>query len=62
MIRKCQPGDMNRICFIINEAARAYERIIPADCYHQPYIPMDELEREMRRVSFSGWEVNGGLT
>ena len=61
MIRKCQPGDMNRIYFIINEAARAYEGVIPADCYHQPYMPVDELEREMKRVSFSGWEVNGEL-
>ncbi|MFC2020202.1 GNAT family N-acetyltransferase [Chloroflexota bacterium] len=61
MIRQCQPGDTERIYFIINEAARAYEGIIPADCYHQPYMPMDELEREMKRMGFTGWEVNGEL-
>ena len=52
MIGKCQPGDMNRIYFIINEAAKAYEGVIPADCYHQPYMTMDELEREIKRLTF----------
>jgi GNAT superfamily N-acetyltransferase len=61
MIRKCQTGDIDRIYFIINEAARAYEGIIPADRYHQPYIPLDELKREMRRITFFGWEINGEL-
>ncbi len=61
MIRKCQPGDTERLYFIINEAARAYEGVIPADCYHQPYMSRDELEREMKRVTFFGWEVNGEL-
>jgi len=61
MIRKCQPGDTKRIHFIINEAARAYEGTIPADCYHQPYMPMDELEQEIKRMTFFGWEVNGEL-
>jgi len=61
MIRQCQPQDINRIYFIINEAAKAYESVIPADCYHQPYMPMDELEQEMKRMTFFGWEVNGEL-
>jgi GNAT superfamily N-acetyltransferase len=61
MIRQCQPQDINRIYLIINEAARAYEAAIPADCYHQPYMPVDELKREMERMTFFGGEVNGGL-
>ena len=61
MIRQCQPQDVSRIYFIINEAAKAYEGVIPADCYHQPYMPMEELEREMKRMTFFGWEVNGEL-
>ena len=61
MIRKCQGSDAQRIYFIINEAAKAYGGVIPADCYHQPYMPMDELEKEMRRVTFFGWEVKGEL-
>jgi len=47
--------------FIINEAAKAYNGAIPADCYHQPYMPMDELNQEMGRMTFFGWEVNGEL-
>ena len=61
MISICQPNDTKRIYFIINEAAKAYEGFIPADCYHQPYMPMDELKREMKRVTFLGWEVNAEL-
>ena len=60
MIRECQPNDINRMYLIINEAAKAYEGVIPADCYHQPYMPMDELEREMKRMNFFGWEVKDG--
>ena len=61
MIRKCQPSDTKRIYFIVNEAARVYEGVIPADRYHQPYMPTDELEREMKRMTFFGWEINGEL-
>ncbi|MBA7628347.1 hypothetical protein ES703_35828 [subsurface metagenome] len=61
MIRTCQSGDAKRMYFIINEAARAYQGVIPADCYHQPYMSMDELEREMKQMTFFGWGVNGEL-
>ncbi len=61
MIRICQPSDAQRICLIINEAAEAYDGVIPADCYHQPYMPLGELEREMKEMTFFGWEVNGEL-
>ena len=61
MLRRCQANDAQRMCFIINEAAKAYDGAIPADCYHQPYMPLYKLEGEMKRVSFFGWEENGGL-
>ncbi len=61
MIRICQSNNVERIYFIINEAAKSYEGIIPADCYHQPYMPVDKLEREMKRMTFFGWEINGEL-
>ncbi len=61
MIRGCQPQDKDRIYFIVNEAAKAYQGVIPADCYHQPYMPMDELEREMEHMTFFGWEINEKL-
>jgi len=61
MIRECRADDAQRLYFIINEAARAYDGVIPADRYHQPYMTMDELEREMGRITFFGWEENGEL-
>ena len=59
MIRSCQASDAGSIYFIINRAAEAYEGIIPADCYHQPYMPVEELEQAMKQMTFFGWEVNG---
>jgi len=59
MIRKCQADDNRRVYFIINEAAKAYDGVIPADRYQPPYMHMDELKREVKRVTFFGWEVNG---
>ena len=32
---------------IINDAAQAYCGIIPADRWHEPYMPQDELEKEI---------------
>ncbi len=61
MIRRCLPDDTDRLYFIINQAATAYEGKIPADCYHQPYMPVDELRREMKRITFYGWEEDGEL-
>jgi GNAT superfamily N-acetyltransferase len=61
LIRPCQKQDIERMYFIINEAARAYDGSIPADCYHQPYMPLDELRREIERMTFFGWELETGL-
>lgn len=61
MIRKCRLDDSGRIYFIINETAKAYEGVIPDDCYRQPYMPMDELNQEMKQMTFFGEEVNGEL-
>jgi GNAT superfamily N-acetyltransferase len=61
MIRICQPNDKERIYLIINEAAKAYRGVIPADCYREPYMPMDELERELAEMTFFGWEERGEL-
>ena len=61
MIRQCRADDAKSIYSIINEAAKAYDGSIPADCYHHPYMPMEELKEEMRRVNFFGWEENDEL-
>jgi len=28
---------------MVNDAAQAYSGVIPADCWHDPYMPKDEL-------------------
>ena len=61
MIRQCRASDIQRMYFIINRAAEAYEGIIPADCYRQPYMPLAELVKEMARVTFYGWEADGEI-
>ena len=62
MIRPCKDADVPLIEAIINEAARAYEGIIPADCWHEPYMPGAELLTEIAAgVQFSGWEDSGTL-
>ncbi len=61
MIRLCNPRDIPSIYAIINDAATAYKGHIPQDCYHEPYMPLNELEQEMQRVSFYGWEEEGKL-
>ena len=57
MIRHCTAADIPLIESIINEAAEKYRGVIPADCWHEPYMSRAELEREIAAgVKFSGWE------
>ena len=57
MIRICTEKDLPAVFQIINDAAQAYKGIIPADRWHEPYMPMDELESELRSgVRFWGYE------
>ncbi len=46
-IRESLPADLEAIHAIVNDAAQAYKGVIPADRWHEPYIPMDELVREI---------------
>lgn len=47
MIERCSPADVARIHAVINEAAQAYRGVIPADRWHEPYMPMQELQEEI---------------
>lgn len=59
MIRLCDSMDLEVVFQIINDAARAYKGVIPADRYHVPYMTMDELVREVEEgVTFWGYEQN----
>ena len=61
MIRECTLDDAERICFVVNQAAEAYRGVIPDDCWHEPYMPLDELRREMAGMTFFGWDDGDGL-
>jgi GNAT superfamily N-acetyltransferase len=62
VIRHCSQRDIDTIYEIINDSARAYEGHIPDDCYHQPYMPQDELLSEIAAgVVFYGYEADGSL-
>jgi GNAT superfamily N-acetyltransferase len=56
MIKELTRHDTNDIYAIVNRAAMAYRGVIPDDCYHEPYMPREELQNEMRRMTFFGWE------
>jgi N-acetylglutamate synthase-like GNAT family acetyltransferase len=47
LIRKSVKADFAAMLGIINDAARAYHGVIPADRWHEPYMPADELKREI---------------
>lgn len=62
MIRECSPGEIDLICEIINDAAVAYKGNIPDDCWHDPYMPKEELITAMRDgVKFYGYLDKSGL-
>ena len=61
-IRPCGAEDLPALFGIVNDAAQAYKGIIPADRWHEPYMPLDELEQEIRDgVAFWGCESGGKL-
>lgn len=60
MIRPLQSEETEVILAIINAAAQAYCGVIPADCWHEPYMSHQELESELRAgVNFWGYEGEG---
>ena len=47
LIRKSTETDLPSMFAIINDAAQAYRGVIPVDRWHEPYMPMDELVKEI---------------
>lgn len=61
-IRRCDSADSADMLAIINAAAEAYRDAIPADCWHDPYMPAEELASELADgVRFSGCLADGRL-
>lgn len=62
MIRRCDERDFEQIWAIVNDGARAYRGVIPEDRWKEPYMPREELRREIAGgVEFWGYEENGTL-
>jgi GNAT superfamily N-acetyltransferase len=61
-IRACRDDERTAILGIVNAAAAAYRGVIPDDCWHEPYMPADELDSEIAAgVAFWGYEADGAL-
>src|SRR5215216_7583287 len=61
-IRRCRDDERADILAIVNAAAEAYRGVIPADRWHEPYMPADELDAEIAAgVAFWGYEADGAL-
>ena len=61
-VRSCRDDERPAILAIVNAAAEAYRGVIPADRWHEPYMPADELDGEIAAgVAFWGYEADGAL-
>jgi GNAT superfamily N-acetyltransferase len=61
-IRPCRDDERPAILAIVNAAAEAYRGVIPADRWHEPYMPAAELDHEIADgVAFWGYEADGAL-
>jgi GNAT superfamily N-acetyltransferase len=61
-IRRCRDDEREAILVLVNAAAQAYRGAIPADVWHEPYMPAAELDAELAAgVVFWGAEVDGAL-
>ena len=61
-IRPCLPDEQPAILAIVNAAAERYRGVIPADCWHEPYMSTAGLERDIAAgVEFWGSEEEPGV-
>jgi GNAT superfamily N-acetyltransferase len=63
IIRKSVKADFPAMLAIVNAAAQAYRGVIPMDRWHEPYMPQDELAREIADgIAFWVAEQDGCLS
>ena len=61
-IRPCRDEERPAILAIVNAAAEAYRGVIPADRWHDPYMPAGDLDTEIADgVVFWGYEADDEL-
>jgi hypothetical protein len=62
IIRPCREDERETILAVINQAAEAYRGVIPADRWHEPYMPGAELDEAIAAgVAFWGCEIEAEL-
>jgi len=62
MIREYKKSDSSKILYVINDAAIRYKGIIPDNCWHEPYMPEQELVNEFTDgVRVFGYNRNNKL-
>jgi len=62
LIRKSREAEFAAILAIINAAAQVYRGVIPVDRWHEPYMPPEELAKEIaNEIVFWVAEQDGRL-
>ncbi len=62
LIHPCAPSDFEAIYEIINDAAQAYQGVVPSDRWKEPYMPREKLREEIEAgVVFWGYKEKGQL-
>jgi len=59
MIIELSHKNIDIIYTVINRAATVYKGVIPDDRYNEPYMPIHEVEAEMKSMTFYGWKEKG---
>jgi len=62
MISEYKKSDSSKILYVINDAAIKYKGVIPDNCWHEPYMPEQELFNEFSDgVRMYGYHNNNKL-
>ncbi|SVC79115.1 uncharacterized protein METZ01_LOCUS331969 [marine metagenome] len=62
MIREYKKNEVHKILEVINDASLKYKGVIPDNCWHEPYMPKQELIGEISdRVHMFGYNHNNKL-
>ena len=62
MISEYKKSDSSKILYVINDAAIKYKGVIPDNCWHEPYMPEQELVNEFSDgVRMYGYHHNNNL-
>ncbi len=54
-----QIENAQQIFKVVNDGAAKYKGAIPDDCWHEPYMPIDVVRRELARMRMFAYRENG---